>query len=149
MKKVELVHLPYYIFRATVSQGDAEHEITACVDGIACGFSFFNSNGVAFRDEASGEVFDFRISAEEAERACRDGLRWHLVRQGLRLKVKPSVKAIHSVEGIYYPYWIAYFRRRGSYEFRAADAVTGEIQGVRMRNAFLTAFSQGEVSSSD
>ncbi len=149
MKKVELVHLPYYIFRATVSQGDAEHEIMVCVDGIACGFSFFNGNGVAFDEKASGEVFDFTVSAEEAERACRDSLRWHLVRQGLRLKVKPSVKAICSVEELYYPYWVAYFRRRGSYEFRAADAVTGEIQGVRMRNVFLTAFSQGEVTPSD
>jgi len=149
MKKVELVHLPYYIFRATVSQGGDEHEIMVCVDGIACGFSFFNGNGVAFHDEASGEVFDFRVSAKEAERACRDSLRWHLVRQALRLKVKPSVKAIHSVEELYYPYWVAYFRRRDRYEFRAADAVTGEIQGVRMRNAFLTAFSQGEVTPSD
>jgi len=142
MRKMELLHLPYYIHSVVVSQRNEEHEVVVCTDGICSGFSFFNAKQTAFCEEVSGEVFDFVVSPEEAERACLENLRWHLLRQGLRLKVKPFVKEIRHVERIHYPYWVAYFKGPDGYEFRAADAVTGEIQGVRMRKAFLTAFSR-------
>ncbi len=142
MKKMELLYLPYYVHTVTVSQGNDEHEIVVCTDGICSAFSFFNAKETAFCEEASGEVFDFLVSPEEAERACRDNLRWHLIRQGLRLKVKASVKEIRKIESVHYPYWVAYFKGADGYDFLAADAVTGEIQGVRMRKTFLTAFSE-------
>jgi len=143
MRRLELVYLPYYVLRVGVSQGGDEHEVVVCIDGICCGFSFFDAKQVAFRDRARGTVFDFVVSVEEAKQACLDNLRWHLVRQGLRLKVSASITEIRKEEKIFYPYWVAYFKGASGYDFRAADAVTGEVQGVRMRNVFLTAFSQG------
>ncbi len=148
MKKVELVYLPYYVHTVAVSQGNDEHEIVVCTDGTCSAFSFFDAGEMGFREEASGEVFDFLVSPEEAERACLDNLRWHLIRQGLRLKVKASVKEIRKIERVHYPYWVAYFKGADGYDFRAADAVTGEIQGVRMRETFLTAFSQHDAARS-
>jgi hypothetical protein len=141
MKKAELLYLPYYVHKVLVRQGDAEHEVAACTDGIEGVFSFFNIGEIRLSDEACGEVIDFALSPEEAERCCRENLRWHLVRQGLRLKVKASVKTILRTERIWYPYWVGYFRRNNGYTFRVADGVTGEVQGVRMRSVFLKAFS--------
>ncbi|NQT83082.1 hypothetical protein HQ563_08665 [bacterium] len=150
MKKMELLYLPYYVHRVVISQRDDQHEIIACTDGISNIFSFFDAKQMEFCNEASGEVFDFLVSAEEARRACRESLRWHLVRQGLRLKVKASVKEIREVREIHYPYWVGYFRGGDGYDFRAADAVTGETQGVRMRETFLAAFSHsGDVATND
>ncbi len=142
MKKTELLNLPYYLYRVAVSQGNDEHEIVVCTDGIGGGFSFFDESGKVFSEQGGGEVFDFLVSQEEAERASLENLRWHLVRRGLRLKVKASVKEIREVERIHYPYWVAYFRGPDGYNFRAADAVTGEVQGIRMRKTFLTALAQ-------
>ncbi len=150
MKKMELVYLPYYIHRVVVSQRNQEHEAVVCTDGICSVFSFFDATEMALCEEALGAVFDFLISPEDAERACRDNLRWHLVHQGLRLKVRPFIKEILAVETIHYPYWVAYFKGQNSYDFRAADAVTGEVQGIRMRETFLTAFSQdSEVAATE
>jgi hypothetical protein len=145
IKKAELAYLPYYVHKVAVRQGGEEHEVVACTDGIEGGFSFFNIEEMELSDEARGEVIDFVISPEEAERSCRENLRWHLIRQGLRLKVKACTKTILRTDKIWYPYWVAYFKRDSGYSFRAADAVTGEVQGARMRSVFLKAFSIGAV----
>lgn len=145
MKKAELLYLPYYLHNVVVLQGDTEHEVVACTDGIEGGFSFFNVKEMTLNDEAPEEVIDFVISPEDAEQCCRENLRWHLVRQGLRLKVKAQVEKVRETRKVYYPYWVAYFERGGRYDFRAADAVTGEVQGVRMRSVFLKVFSAGGV----
>lgn len=145
MKRAELLYLPYYVHKVVVRQGDAEHEVLACTDGIEGGFSFFNLGEMRLSDEARGEMIDFVLSPEEAERCCRENLRWHLVRQGLRLKVKASTKTILRTDQMWYPYWVAYFKKDSGYGFRAADGVTGEVQGVRMRSVFLKVFSAGAV----
>jgi hypothetical protein len=142
MKKLELLYLPYYVHKVSISQGGEEYEMVVCTDGICSGFSHFNSAEMTFTDKASGVVALFMVSDERARRSCLENLRWHLVRQGLRLKVKAQVEEIRDTRRIYYPYWVGYFKRTSGYDFRAADAVTGEIQGVQMRSVFLTAFSQ-------
>jgi len=142
IRKVELVYLPYYLHRAVVAQGAEEHDVLVCTDGISGFFSFFDSTHVAFCERACGEVLDFVVSAEEALRASADGLRWHLLHQGLRLKVRASVRGIREVARIHYPYWVAYFKRSDAYGFRVADAVTGEIRDARIRAAFLKGLSR-------
>jgi len=142
MKKVELVYLPYYAHRVTVWQGNGEHEVSACVDAISSGFFFFDAEQAVFQDDAEGTLFDFQISPEEARRVCLENLRWHLVYQGLRLKVRASAGNIGEVRSVYYPYWVAYFKGRKGYDFRALDAVTGKIEGAQVRRTLLSAFLQ-------
>lgn len=141
MKKLELLYFPYYLHRVTVSQGGEEHEVVACTDGISSGFSFLDTKQLVFSDESWVLGFGFLVSPEDARKACLDHLRWHLVRQGLRLKVRASATEIRGTEEIHYPYWVAYFRKGSGYDFRAVDAVTGGIEGIRMRRTFLKAFS--------
>lgn len=68
--------------------------------------------------------------------------RWLLLEHGLRNKRKVSVQTISEPEEVHYPFWVAYFRKRGSYDFKALDAVSGEVQGVKMRKVFLAALRQ-------
>jgi hypothetical protein len=43
---------------------------------------------------------------------------------------------------IYYPFWVGYFKKKKGYDFKALDAVSGEIQGVRMRRVFMRVFRE-------
>lgn len=140
-RKMELVYLPYYIYKAVVSQRNDEYEIFACMDGIRCDFSFFDEREMSFLHEPAGAAFDFLVSPQESERACLDSFRWQIIRHGLRSKIRVSIKGIREADRIHYPYWVVYFKRRGGYDFRAADALTGELQGARLRKVLLTAFS--------
>lgn len=142
MRKLELVYLPYYLHRASVAQGDDEHTVLACTDGISSGFSFFDGAELELSDRVSGTALPFCVSLEESRRVCLENLRWHVLRQRSRFRGRARVKELLESERIYYPYWVAYFKGRRGYDFRAADAVTGTVQGVRMRAVFLTAFSQ-------
>jgi len=67
-----------------------------------------------------------------------------LLEHGLRNKTASTVDAISPAERILYPFWVGYFKKGGSYDFTALDAVSGELQGVRMRKVFLRAFRQLE-----
>ncbi len=146
IKKVELVHIPHYLHQVLVSLGNGERELSVCTDGICSNFSFFDAGRLEFSDEASGVVVDFLVSRQESERACLENLRWHLVGRGLRFKFRASLKEIREVRPIWYPYWVGYFKVRRGYDFRVADAVTGEVQGARMRGVFLKAFVRDAAS---
>ena len=52
------------------------------------------------------------------------------------------MQEISEPEKVHYPFWVGYFEKRGSYDFKALDAVSGEAQGVKMRKVFLAAFRQ-------
>ncbi len=147
MKKMELLCLPHYLHAVIISQENGEREVPTCTDGISSGFSFFDGRQLTFSDEAPGMFLDFVVSEEESEKACLENFRWHLVHHVLRRRVRASLKEIRSTEAIQYPYWVAYFKTRRGYDFRAADAVTGAIQGPRMRKVFLTAFSHGAATA--
>lgn len=71
--------------------------------------------------------------------------RWLLLEHGLRNKRTVSIQEISEPERVHYPFWVAYFKRRGSYDFKALDAVSGEVQGVKMRKVFLAAFREMSV----
>ncbi len=63
-----------------------------------------------------------------------------LLEHGLRNKRRVSIRDISEPERVHHPFWVAYFKKRGSYDFKALDAVSGEVQGIKMRKVFLAAF---------
>ena len=60
-----------------------------------------------------------------------------LLERGLRTRSHPSAEEISEGRKIYYPFWVGYFKKKKGYDFKALDAVSGEIQGVRMRRVFI------------
>ena len=65
-----------------------------------------------------------------------------LLEHGLRNKTSTTVQNISNAREILYPFWVAYFQKENAYDFKALDAVSGEVQGIRMRKVFLRAFRQ-------
>jgi hypothetical protein len=121
--RVELVYLPYYL-ASVFFIGDALIREPGC-DGAAC---------------------DFVQSSSAARETAMQEYRWLMIEHGLRNKLTVSVEEISEPERVHYPFWVAYFKKRGSYDFKALDAVSGEIQGIKMRKVFLAAFRQMSTS---
>jgi hypothetical protein len=65
-----------------------------------------------------------------------------LLEHGLRNKTTTTVNEIATAEQMLYPFWVGYIRKGDTYDFKALDAVSGEVQGVRMRKVFSRAFRQ-------
>jgi len=122
-----------------VQDGESQ-QVGVAVDAVL-------SNTVFFVGEALPRVAGidpvgcgFVQSPDVARKTALQEYRWLLLEHGLRNKRKVSVEEVSDPERVHYPFWVAYFRKRGSYDFKALDAVSGEVQGVKMRKVFLAAF---------
>jgi hypothetical protein len=103
---------------------------------------FFSGDTLVRKPGCEGAACDFVQNATVARETATEEYRWLLLEHGLRNKTAVSIEKISEAERVYYPFWVAYFKRRGSYDFKALDAVSGEIQGIKMRKVFLAAFRQ-------
>jgi len=84
-------------------------------------------------------AFDFELSSSDAAKMALDQYKGILLEHGLRTRSHPHAKEISEGKKIYYPFWIGYFKKKKGYDFKALDAVSGEIQGIKMRRVFIKA----------
>jgi hypothetical protein len=103
---------------------------------------FFIGDSLVKEQRGDGAACDFVQDATVARETALDEYRWLMLEHGLRNKRAVSVQEISEPEKVHYPFWVAYFKKRGSYDFKALDAVSGEAQGIKMRKVFLAAFRQ-------
>jgi hypothetical protein len=144
--RVELVYLPYYFFDVTLSQDDDTQKVGVAIDAVLGASVFFISEGLAREPGCDGAACDFVQSPSAARETALEEYRWLMLEHGLRNKRSVSVEEISEPERVHYPFWVAYFKKRGSYDFKALDAVSGEVQGIKMRKVFLAAFRQMSTS---
>jgi hypothetical protein len=142
LTRVELIYLPYYFFDVTLSQDGGSQHVGVAVDGVLGNTVFFVGAALTRESGADFAFCDFVESPSVAQDTALQEYRWLLLEHGLRNKRKASVQEISEPERVHYPFWVAYFKKRGAYDFKALDAVSGEIQGVKMRKVFLAAFRQ-------
>lgn len=140
LTRVELVYLPYYFFDITLSHDDGTQLVGVAVDGVVAASLFFVGDTLVRTPGCDGTVCDFAQSASTARETAIDEYRWVLLEHGLRNKRAVSIQEVSEPERVLYPFWVGYFKKGNSYDFRALDAVSGEIQGVKMRKVFLAAF---------
>jgi hypothetical protein len=138
--RVELVYLPYYFFDIEVSQGAGRQTVGVAVDGILGAMVFFVDDALVRRPGCDGASCEFVQSPSAAQETAMQEYRWLMLEHGLRNKRAASIRAISEPERVHYPFWVAYFKKRASYDFKALDAVSGEVQGIKMRKVFLAAF---------
>jgi hypothetical protein len=103
---------------------------------------FFIGETLVRTQGCDGAACEFVQDATSARETAVQEYRWLLLEHGLRNKRAVSIQEISEAERVHYPFWVAYFKKRGSYDFKALDAVSGEAQGVKMRRVFLAAFRQ-------
>lgn len=138
--RVELVYLPYYFFDIELSQDCCTQKVGVAIDAVLGTNVFFIGDALERRSGGEGATCDFVQSATVARENAMQEYRWFMLEHGLRNKRAVSLKELSEPERVYYPFWVAYFKKRGSYDFKALDAVSGELQGIKMRRVFLAAF---------
>lgn len=139
IEKKELVYIPYYLFRLIISLPEGNREIYAVSDGIEGGFSYWDGENVEFSLKAKGAFFNFTINLQQAKEKIKDEYRSGLLFYNLKKRKFAELREIKEIDKFYYPYWIIYFRKKNLYDFKIIDAISGEIQGIRMRRIFLSA----------
>jgi hypothetical protein len=138
-KRVELIYLPFYLFQVVSSSKDREQKARVCLDGLLGDNLFFFKENMAYKDKVEHPVCQFVLSPAEAQQKAVDKYKWLQLEHKLRIKQKFEIGEISEGKRIFYPFWVGYFQKGKGYDFKIMDAVSGEVQGVRMRKVFLKA----------
>ena len=148
-ERLEIVYLPFYLFDVSVekqikgiNRGEAlTQSVTLSVDGILGHAILYaeDSLDVGKELETPAPTCDFEISSDEAAKKALDQYKGILLEHGLRTRSHPRADEISDGRKIYFPFWVGYFKKIKGYDFKAIDAVSGEIQGIRMRRLFMNA----------
>jgi hypothetical protein len=139
VKRVELVYLPFYLFDIFV-QLPRKQKVTLSVDGLLGHSVFFIKDDLDVERGTKNAVCSFGLSLDDAQKIVLGEYKAFLLEHGLRTRSAPQTEKISRGRKIFYPFWVGYFTRKGRYDFIASDAVSGEIQGVKMRKVFMRAF---------
>jgi len=138
--RLELIHLPVYIFEANIKQQENLKTVEFSVDGLLGNVMFFAPIEQYFLDKTENKVIEFSLPLDEAEKLVVKHCKTLILQQGMRFHREASLLSVQFSKSIYYPFWIAYFKKGKKYDFKAFDGISGEIQGIRMRKVFLKAF---------
>jgi hypothetical protein len=142
--RTELVFLPYYCFELELSGATSEQCVHVAIDGLVGEGVFFISDELDYSPLCNEEHCRFELELSEAEQIVLDQYKRMLLEHGLRNKTQTIVGGIAETRQLLYPFWIGYLRKGEAYDFKALDAISGAVQGIRMRKVFLKAFRQLE-----
>ncbi len=147
-ERLEIIYLPFYLFDVSVKKEDKDRQemsqpmqkVTLSVDGLLGHSVLFAIDDLAVSSEKKARFCEFELPVSEAEKIAMSEYKVLLLEYGLRTRSFSQTEKISNGWKIFYPFWIAYFRKRKGYDFKALDAVSGEIQGIKMRKIFMRAF---------
>ena len=136
-ERLEVVYLPFYLFDVLVEK----QAVTLSVDGLLGHAVLYAEDALDIEKDPKTPVTscDFVISSSTAAKTALDQYKGILLEHGLRTRSHSRAEEISEGRKIYYPFWVGYFKKKKGYDFKALDAVSGEIQGVRMRKLFMHA----------
>lgn len=145
---MELIYIPYYLFDVLVKresesgkgESPGSQRVRLSVDGLLGHAVLFAGESLDLKEKRNLSAHEFSISLSEAKKIVLKEYRGILLEHGLRTRNPSRVERILGSQKIYYPFWIGYVKKGKGYDFKALDAVSGEVQGVRMRKIFLHAF---------
>jgi hypothetical protein len=156
-ERLEVLNLPFYLFDVLVKKEvkgrentpASQQHVTLSVDGLLGHAVLYAEDTLDIENDPKTPLpsCDFEISSSVAAKMAFDQYKGILLEHGLRTRSHPKAEEISEGRKICYPFWIGYFKKKKGYDFRALDAVSGEIQGVRMRRVFIKAFKSLEQKS--
>jgi len=148
-QRLEVLYLPFYLFDVLVEKEEkgqkdtltSQQQVTLSVDGLLGHAVLYAEDALdAEKDpQTPAPTCDFAISSSDAARLALDQYKGILLEHGLRTRSHPHATEISEGRKIYYPFWVGYFKKKNGYDFKALDAVSGEIQGIKMRKLFMHA----------
>jgi len=148
LERLEILYLPFYLFHVSVQMEGKERskklplikKVTLSVDGLLGHSVFYAKDDLDVESRTKKAVCGFELTPSEAQKAVLNEYRAFLLEHGLRTRSASQAEEISGGKKIFHPFWIGYFQKKGRYDFIALDAVSGEIQGIKMRKVFLKAF---------
>jgi len=136
---VERLWMPAYAvcLHAVSNQGD--RCVWTSVEGVCGEFSLFDgSEELAFR-ELDEDQFPPGVSETRAAELARKGLLKYVMSQRGQFN-KPVVDAVEEIRLYYFPVWVLYYRRQGTFlDIKVLDGNTGKPGGAKTRVAVLNA----------
>lgn len=141
-ERIELVYFPYYLFKISLSIEGKRREIFVACDGVVGDFAFLEMETLDCVEGTDTPRFSFQIDIKAATDKVLDEYKWILVKHGFHRNSPPRMEAVTEAQRLYYPHWVAYYRKWRGYDFKAVDGVSLAPIGIRMRRAFLAVFSQ-------
>ena len=147
--RMEVVYLPFYLFDVQVEKENkgkqenfsSKQTVILSVDGLLGHAVLYAENALDIEKEPKTPMpsCDFEISSSDAAKMALDQYKGILLEHGLRTRSHHQAEEISKGRKIYYPFWVGYYKKKKGYDFKALDAVSGEVQGVRMRRVFVRA----------
>jgi hypothetical protein len=139
LKRIELIYLPFYLFDIVLT---GEKNVTIAVDGLLGDTLFFVDDKLQYQESTEHSACDFVLSPADAKEKALKEYKTMLLEQELRSRKTVTVETISDSKKIYYPFWIGYYLKGKAYDFKSLDALSGQIQGLKMRKVFLKALRQ-------
>jgi hypothetical protein len=138
MIKVEIFCLPVYLFTIKLEDNKGR-ELTdlVSVDGIKGEFAFFKEPDYEGSLFDIKDKFEFILAEKKAREIAMQEYQRFLFKNNLKTRNDVKIIELNPGRQIYYPYWIGYFKRKNGYDFEVIDAVSGSIQGMKMRPVFI------------
>ncbi len=140
LKRVETVLIPYLSFDLIVDRDGNEQQLRIAIDALVGNTTFFVADSHQFDSLESPVGCEFVLNSKEAKDAAVKEYKGQLLEYGLRNKKAAVVRTMKEAKRFYYPFWVGYFQKKSGYDFQILDAVSGEMQGMKMRKVLLSAF---------
>lgn len=140
IKNIELVHLPYFLFKAEIILKRKTIIQHICVDGLTGEFAFVERENLKLMNDLDEQLVNM-VSESQALKIAKNAILSTLMHQkgkganliSLNLKLENNIM---------YPYWIGYYKRKDGVDFDVVDAVNGKKQGAKMKPVFIKLIMQ-------
>ena len=139
LQKIELVYLPYFWVSVKTEFKGKKEVLVIAVDAIEGIAVFPKEKFVRFEEKENVSPIPFLLTEKDVEPAVFSAARDFSLQVGIREKLPLKIGNILSIDRVYYPFWMAYYSTSKGLTFTALDAVSGAIQGVKMRQTFVRA----------
>ena len=144
-EKLEIIYLPFYLFEVLVekkSKGERDgnsrkQKVTLSVDGLLGHAVFYAKDDMNEDNNQAAPFCQFELLPAAARRIALSEYKGILLEHGLRTRSHSQAEEISESRKIFYPFWMCYYRKRKGFDFQALDALSGEIQGIKMRKLFF------------
>lgn len=140
LPRMERVWFPHYLVRVRVTSRKGPGEMLCGVEAWTGSVFLLQLADTPDDQEVEGSTFPPRLEPEAAVKIARKELIHTIMRQRSR-GPKPELKETLACDLVYFPFWIYYYARRGSFiDIRVLNGATGEAVGNRTRTGVLDAF---------
>ncbi len=140
LQKIELLYLPYFWALVSTEFKGKRENLTVAADALEGVAVFPNEKFVTFESRHFEQPLPFLLNESQVTPLLLAAAKDFSLQVGIRQKQPLQVLGISSMHRVVYPFWVAYYTTPAGVHFTTLDAVSGAVQGVKMKPVFIRAF---------